>query len=85
MIERPASDIYRGTVFYTGSIREIEYLGDKIVLIRVDNDADSEFEEVREFDYSTTGEVIEERIIRDGEIVFRRVREYRSMELPGIP
>lgn len=84
-IERPATDISRGTVFYTGSIREIEYLGDKIVLIRVDNNADSEFEEIREFDYSITGEVIEERIIRDGELVFRRVREYRSMELPGIP
>ena len=55
------------------------------MLIRVDNDADSEFEEVREFDYSITGEVIVERIISDGEIVFRRVREYKSMELPGIP
>jgi hypothetical protein len=84
-IERPETSDSRGTVFFSGSIREIEYLGDKIVLIRVDNNADSEFEEVREFDYSVTGEVIEERIIRDGEIVFRRVREYISMELPGIP
>ena len=70
---------------FPGPVQELEYLTDKLVLIRVDNDADSEFEEFQEFDYLATGELSEHRIIRDGEIVFRVVREYKSMELPAIP
>jgi hypothetical protein len=78
-IERPSSSLF------TGSIQEIEYLADKLVRVLVDNNADAEFEEVREYDYSSSGEVVEERITRDGELAFRRDREYISMELPAIP
>ena len=73
------------TSFFPGYVQEIEYLADKIVLIRVDANMDSEFERFEEFDYLATGELSEHRIIRDGEIVFRVVREYKSMELPAIP
>ena len=48
-------------------------------------DSEFEFEEIQEFDYLSSGEVKEQRNIRNGEVVFRMVLEYISLELPGIP
>jgi hypothetical protein len=78
-IETPAID------GFSGFIETFDYLADKIVSVLVAGNPDIEFEEIREFDISSTGELTEDRIIRDGEVVFRHVREYMSLELPGVP